>query len=157
MDQWINALMFTPWAWFILALLLAALEIVAPGAFMIWLAGAAFITGAATLLLPIGWELQLVIFAVASIGSVLKGLQYLRRNPPRSSDELLNNRSARLVGQVVTVVEPIVDGQGRVQVADSPWLASGPDAPAGTRLRIRAVEGSRLLVEPLSGNRPEDL
>ena len=144
----LDPLLFTHWSWFILALALAALEIAAPGAFMIWLAGAALATGLLTLLLGLGWELQLVAFAVLAIASVLAGRNYLRRNPLRSTDELLNRRGERMVGEVVTVIEAIADGQGRVQVGDSPWLAAGPDMPAGSRARIRSVEGSRLIVEP---------
>ena len=145
----VDSLLFTHWSWFILALALAALEIVAPGAFMIWLASAALATGILTLLLGLGWELQLVAFAVLAIASVLWGRSYLRRNPPPSTNELLNRRGERMVGEVVTVIEAIEGGEGRVQVGDSPWIAAGPDMPAGSRARIRSVDGSRLIVEPM--------
>ena len=60
---------------------------------------------------------------------------------------LLNDRVARLIGQVVTVVEPIASGQGRVKVGDGEWLASGPDAPAGAKVRIIGGRGGSLDVE----------
>lgn len=145
--DWLDELLFTPWAWFILALLLAGLEIAAPGAFMIWLAGAALATGLLTIF-GIGWQLQLVAFALLSIASVVLGRNYLRRHPTPSADELLNRRGTRMLGEVVIVVEAIRDGEGRVQVGDSPWLACGPDMPVGARARIYQVEGSRLHVEP---------
>lgn len=144
--DWLDGLLFTPWGWFILALVLAGLEIIAPGAFMIWLAGAALATGVLALL-GIGWQLQLVAFALLAVASVVVGRNFLRRHPTPSSDELLNRRGARLIGEVVTVVEAIEGGEGRVQVGDSPWLASGPDLPVGSRVRIYHVEGSKLHVE----------
>jgi membrane protein implicated in regulation of membrane protease activity len=144
----LEQLLFTPWGWFILAILLACLEIAAPGAFMIWLAGAALATGLLTLLPGVGWEVQLAVFALLAIASVVGGRSYLARHPTPSADELLNRRAARLVGELVTVVEPIRGGEGRVQLGDSPWLAAGPDMPAGARARILRVEGSRLHVEP---------
>ena len=143
-------LLFTHWGWFVLALALAAIEIAAPGAFMIWLAAAAAATGLLTLLLDIGWQAQLVAFALLAIASLLAGRTYLRRHPPRTTDPLLNRRADRMVGEAVTVIEAIRDGEGRVQIGDSPWLASGPDIAAGARARIVRVEGSCVHVEPLA-------
>ncbi len=50
---------------------------------------------------------------------------------------------------VVTVVEPIHAGRGKVRVDDGEWLAKGPDAPAGAQVRILGSEGTWLLVEPV--------
>jgi inner membrane protein len=141
--------LFTPWAWFILALALAALEIMAPGAFMIWLAAAAAGTGLMTLVYGLGWQLQLLAFACFAIASVLIGRTYFRKQPLRSSDPALNRRADRLLGEVVTVAEAIEGGRGRVQVGDSPWPAAGPDMPTGTKARVVRVEGNRLHVEPV--------
>ena len=55
--------------------------------------------------------------------------------------------TARLVGEMVTVVEPIDNGRGRVKVGDSVWLCRGPDAPAGARVRVVGAEASVLQVE----------
>ena len=64
-------------------------------------------------------------------------------------DPLLNDRIARLVGEVVTVVEPVSDHGGRVRVGDGEWPARGPDAPIGARVRITGATGATLRVEPL--------
>lgn len=142
--------LFTYWGWFVAALLLAGIEIAAPGFFMIWLAAAALATGIGTFVLDLGWEMQLVTFAILSVAAILGGRAYLHRNPIASDDPALNRRADRLVGEIVTVIEPIVGGQGRVQVADSPWLATGPDMAAGRRARIVRADGSRLVVEPVA-------
>jgi inner membrane protein len=144
----VDDLLFTYWSWFILALVMAALEIAAPGAFMIWLAAAALGTGLMTLVYGLGWELQLAAFACLAIASILAGRVFLRERPIRSADPTLNRRAERLLGEVVTVSEAIHDGCGRVQVDDSPWPAAGPDMPVGARARIVRVDGNRLIVEP---------
>ena len=41
---------------------------------------------------------------------------------------LLNDRTAQLIGQVVTVVVAIENGEGRVRVGDSEWSARGGPA-----------------------------
>lgn len=140
------------WWWLVAAVVLAIAEIIAPGIFLIWLAAAAGLTGFLVWLFSavqpsIG--VQLVVFAVLAFGSIYLGRMLMRRNPGVSADPLLNNRAARLVGEVATVIEPISGGSGRVQIADSPWPASGADAPAGTKVRIVGVDGTRLRVEPL--------
>lgn len=140
--------LFNPWSWFIAALVLAGLEMLAPGAFMIWLAGAAAATGVVALFGP-GWELQLVAFAVASVASVVLGRRWYRRHPPRTADPALNRRAQRLLGEVVTVIEPVDRNGGRVALGDGSWSARGPALSPGARARVMAVEGSCLLIEPL--------
>jgi len=66
-----------------------------------------------------------------------------------TSDSGLNRRGERLVGQRVKVVESIVDGRGHVQVGDSPWLATGPDAAEGSMVLVIGVDGATLMVEPV--------
>lgn len=68
---------------------------------------------------------------------------------PRSAipaDPLLNDGAARLIGRRVTIVEAIVDGEGRALVGDGQWAARGSDMPAGSRALIVDVEGNTLTV-----------
>jgi inner membrane protein len=140
---------FTTWGWLVAALVLAGFEMAVPGAFLIWLAGAAALTGLLTGLLGLGWQAQLPLFAVLAIASILLGRAYLKRNPIKTDDSGLNRRGDRMVGELVEVVEPIVGGKGKVQVGDSPWLAVGPDAPKGTKVRVTKMQGATLHVETL--------
>ena len=55
-------------------------------------------------------------------------------------------RSQGYKGRIVTVSEAFRDGEGRVLVGDSPWLASGPDLPLGATAKIVGADGSRLVV-----------
>jgi inner membrane protein len=135
------------WLWLALGLLLAVAEMVIPGVFLIWLAGAAILTGILAFVLPIGVPLQIVIFAVAAIAAVFSGRSYIRNNPVEEADPLMNRRGARMVGEIVRVSQPIVDGHGKVHLGDGEWLVRGPDAPLGARMRITGSDGAVLLVE----------
>lgn len=137
------------WAWLALGLVLAAAEMAIPGLFLIWLAGAALITGLLVWVVPIGVPLQVVIFAVLAIVGVFSGKRYLSGNPIVGADPLMNDRGARLVGEVVVVTYAIDNGNGRVKQGDSEWLARGPDAEPGTRMRVSGHDGVVLIVEHL--------
>ncbi len=137
-----------PWGWLVLALALGAAEMLVPGVFLIWLGAAALLTGLVTLAFGLSSALQFTLFAVAAIAAVYAGRRWLRDNPIVSSDPLLNDRAARLIGQLVLVVDPIEGGSGRVRVGDGVWSASGADAPAGARVRVIGADGTCLKVEP---------
>jgi membrane protein implicated in regulation of membrane protease activity len=127
--------------------LLGVAEVLMPGVFLIWVALAAAVTGLIALLLPVSVPVQLLIFALLCLASVWGGRRWYAANPVASQDPMLNDRTARLVGEIVTVVEPIDNGRGRVKVGDSVWSCRGPDAPAGTRVRVVGADASVLKVE----------
>ena len=136
-------------AWLIAALVLGIAELAIPGVFLVFLAIAAAITGAATLVLPdLPVAGQIASFAVWSVVAVMIGKRWYADYPLATSDALLNNRAARMIGQVVTVETAIVDGAGRVRVGDGSWPAHGPDAVAGSPVRIVAIDGGVARVEP---------
>jgi hypothetical protein len=120
-----------------------------PGVFLIWLAGAAIITGLIAWVAPVGLPLQIVIFAALAIIAVFSGRRYLRANPVQSADPMLNDRGGQLIGQQVIVTHAIDGGTGRVKHGDTEWLARGPEAEPGTRMRVSGHEGVILVVEHL--------
>ena len=138
------------WWWFAAGLLLAALEMVAPGVYLIYLAVAALVTGVLVLLGDPPVAMQLVSFVFLSLIFAFSAKRWLREKPIESSDPLMNNRAGRLVGQTALVTQAIADGEGRIRVGDGEWLASGPDCPAGTRVRIAGANGACLSVEALA-------
>ena len=134
------------WIWIALGLLLAVLELLVPGVYLIWLAVAALVTGALAFVLPFGWPLEIVSFVSLSLIAVYSARRYLNDKPIVSSDPLLNQRG----GETALVVQPIESGNGRVRLGDSEWIARGPDTPAGQRVRISGNDGAILLVEPIA-------
>ena len=137
------------WVWLAIGLLLAAAEMVVPGVFLIWMAGAAIITGVLAFFLPIGLPLQITIFAVLAIIAVFAGRRYLKDHPITEADPKMNRRGMRLAGETAIVVSAIEGGSGRVKHGDSEWLARGMDAGVGTRVRITGSDGAVLIVEAL--------
>jgi membrane protein implicated in regulation of membrane protease activity len=96
----------------------------------------------------LGWEIHAVVFAVLSVVSAVVGRRVYARVLAAPSDQPgLNRRAARQVGNVHTLVTPIVDGSGRVKVGDTTWTVSGPDLPAGARVKVVAADGIVLKVE----------
>ncbi len=135
------------WAWLAFAALLGVAEVVIPGVFLIWVALAAAVTGLIALALPVSVPVQLLIFALLCLLSVWGGRRWYAANPVNSQDPLLNDRTARLIGEVVLVVEAIEAGRGRVKIGDSVWSCRGPDAPVGSRVRVTGADASVLQVE----------
>jgi membrane protein implicated in regulation of membrane protease activity len=80
---------------------------------------------------------------------VFTGKRYLKANPIEALDPMMNDRGARLVGETVVVTHAIDGGNGRVKQGDSEWLAKGPDAEPGTKMRVAGHDGVVLLVEYL--------
>ncbi|WP_028055686.1 NfeD family protein [Sphingobium bisphenolivorans] len=146
MMDWL-ALLDDHWGWLVFAALLGVGEVILPGVFLIWVALAAAVTGLLALALPIALPAQLLIFAGLCLLSVWGGRRWYKANPVDSQDPMLNDRTARLIGEIVTVVEAIDGGRGRVKVGDSVWSCRGPDAPAGSRVRITGADASVLKVE----------
>lgn len=138
-------------AWMVLAVLLGGAELLAPGVSLVFIAIAAAITGLTALAVPdLPLSAQLLSLAVWSIAAILIGRRWYRDYPVETADPMLNDRGARLVGEIVIVTEPIIGGRGRVRLGDSEWLALGPDLPVGARARVAGVEATAVRIEPLS-------
>jgi membrane protein implicated in regulation of membrane protease activity len=140
-----------PWSWWVLGVVLLILEIVVPGVFLFWIGLAGIATGLLSLVLwgsaIWAWQVQVVVFVVLSFVAVLIGRTVLKRGETASDEPHLNRRAESLVGRVVTVVEAIENGRGRVKVGDTTWSVSGPDQPAGAKVRIVSASGNELRVE----------
>lgn len=140
--------MHSAWFWGSLALALFALEALTPGVFMLWFGVAAVGTGLLRLLIPeMGLLAQWGVFALLSLATVALAWKLRRRQQRSPSDHPhLNRRAEQLVGRVLALDQPIVNGRGRIKVGDGFWIASGPDLPAGTRVRVEAALDGRLEV-----------
>jgi membrane protein implicated in regulation of membrane protease activity len=135
-------------SWAAIALLLFAAEAMAPGAFMLWMGFAAVVVFVGVLLVPGTPVLaQVAAFIVLSFVSVQIYRRWFRKGEPQSDRPHLNQRANTLVGHVTRLDQAIVNGRGRVQIADAFWQVQGPDLAAGTPVRIVAVDGMTLKVQ----------
>lgn len=142
------ALATSPWSWIALGGVLLALEVVVPGASLLWLGIAAALTGIASFALALDWQVQVALFAVLSVISVIVGRRLSPTRDQASDRPFLNRRADALVGHVLVLEGPMVDGFGTVRVEDTVWRCAGPDLPGGTRVRVTRAEGAVLSVEP---------
>lgn len=141
--------MMGEWAWWIIAVVLGILELLAPGVFFIWLAAAAMTVGVIVLFLPLALSWQIAVFAIVSVVFVWASRRYLDLNPIMSDHPNLNQRGREYIGDVFTLDQPIENGRGRLKIGDGYWMARGMDAPAGAKVRVRDIDGAIMLVEPL--------
>jgi len=137
------------WLWMIGGVLLLIAEIIAPGFFLVFIGAAAILTGLFALLFGLGVAPQLALFALYVLLAAMVGRRVYANRTSDSADPLLNDRAARLVGKVVTVVSEVDEDGGRVRVGDSEWSARGGPAEPGARVRITGVDGNCLKVEPV--------
>jgi membrane protein implicated in regulation of membrane protease activity len=135
------------WNWLILAVILMALELMAPGVFLFWLGLAALLVGLVSFVLHPSWQAQLLMFAVFAAAAVPAWRRLVRSaSKPDDSNAFLNRRTEALVGRVLTLEKPIVDGSGTVRIDDTVWRVAGPDTPAGSRVKIVRADGANLTV-----------
>lgn len=134
------------WNWMILAAVLFALELTAPGMFFMWFGMAAAATGILMFRYDISWQWQLIWFCGLSLASVLMAAKYLRKHPLESERPLLNERAAQLIGQTFDLLDPIVNGRGSVKIGDSIWRVEGPELPKGARITVVGADGTLLKV-----------
>ena len=143
------------WNWMVLGIMLLMLEIAVPGVFLLWIGIAALLVGAASLALWDAafwtWQVQVVVFLVLSLLSAYVGKQIVGRREGKSDQPLLNRRGAQMIGRTATLAEPIREGRGRIQLGDTLWRVSGPDLPAGARVKVTGANDTdlELTVEPL--------
>ena len=138
------------WGWFILGVVLLAVEVIAPGTFILWLGLSAILVGLISLAVEWPWQAQLASFAVLAVLSVVVWWRIGRRPREQGADQrFLNRRAEGFVGRVFTLEKPIVDGSGTVRIGDTVWRVGGPDSPSGSRVKVVRADGPLLVVERL--------
>jgi len=124
-------------------------EILAPGAFLLWIGIAATLVGALTWVMPLSLPGELVLFAILAPVMALIGRNIFGGRLDELEEGTLNRRGDRMIGRIIILSGPIVDGEGQAVVGDSVWAVQGPDLPAGTKVKVVKVDGNALLVAPV--------
>ena len=135
------------WNWLIFGFVLMALELLAPGVFLFWLGLAALLVGLLSFGTNPSWQTQILLFAMFAAAAVPLWRRVARSSKVASqSHPFLNKRADALVGRVFTLEKPIIDGTGTMRIDDTVWRVTGPDTPAGSRVRIVQADGASLTV-----------
>jgi len=137
------------WHWWILALALIIAETFLPGTFFLWMGVSALVLGVLSWLIPaMGWEMQLMLFAVLSLASIVGWRMWQRKHPDETDQPMLNRRGEQYIDRVFVLETAIENGFGKVRVGDSLWRVKGEDAAAGLKVRVTAADGIVLVVKP---------
>lgn len=138
------------WHWWIFAAALIILEMLAPGAFFLWLGIAAAIVGLVAFAIPaMTWEYQLLLFSVFSVISIIVWRKYFKVQASDTDQPTLNRRGEQYIGRTFTLEHPIVNGLGKIRVDDSTWKIEGDDCEAGSKIKVTGAEGTLLMVEKI--------
>jgi membrane protein implicated in regulation of membrane protease activity len=129
----------------------------APGAYLVWVALGAALTGAADAAFGLSLEGQLGVFAAATALSCAAGyFVYRDLHRRQRHEEPLNERHRSMLGERGTVCEGFVNGRGKVRLGDSVWLAAGPDLAEGAPVVVNGFRGTRLVVDALQPKPPTE-
>ncbi len=140
-----------PIVWIVCGVVLAALEILIPGLVVIWFGIAAVVTGIVAFFIP-NQYVQFGVFVVLSGALVLLSQRIARRITRPEPEPVGANRMPGAVGVVIAEINP--PAAGRVKVDGDEWRAeAAAPIPAGTRVRVLKVEGTRVFVELLTEGR----
>lgn len=141
------------WHWWVAAVALAAGEMLAPGAILVWLGGSAGLVGLVLLIWPgLDWHIQFLLFSGLAIVAVFGSRAIARNRTAPAAEAHLNRRAEQYLGMVLSLESPIVNGRGRAHVGDSLWPVEGPDLPQDASVRVIGVEGVTLVVEKADRN-----
>lgn len=137
------------WGWLGLGLVLIAAEVLAaPGTYLLFVGIAAVAVAVISAFVPMGGGTELVVFGLLALVSGGIGWKIYGARVENDAARDLHDPAVTLVGRVLTLSTAIADGVGQVRMDDTVWRVAGPDLPAGSKVRIKALDGATLLVEP---------
>ena len=134
--------------WAVVALLLAVGEVFTPGLFFLGPVALAAVAAGIVALLGGGAIVQLLVFIVGAIASVLV-IRPVARSHLRMPTELRTGTAA-LTGAKAVVVQRVDADGGRVRIGGEVWSAraylEGQVLEPGTRVEVVKIEGATALV-----------
>lgn len=139
-----------PWIWAIGSVVIAVLELLTPGVYLIWFAAGGAITALASFSFDLSFSTQISIFVVSCTFTCVCGyFVYQRLITSDGGSAPLNQRNLELIGSRGKIIEPLKNGSGKVELGDSVWLAEGPDLNMGAPVIVTGVRGTVVIVAPL--------
>lgn len=136
------------WHWLILSVVLLAMEALGASGFLIGASIASALMAVLLWLMPtVAWGIQLVLFGIFTLMMTFLWWKIFRRYNEQTDHPELNNRALQIVGRVIVLEQPVLNGQGRIQIGDTFWaVRSDTDLDAGTTAIVRGCEGMTLLL-----------
>lgn len=146
----INASLF----WFIVGVVLLVLEALTPGFFLVFFGLGAWVTAALAFFLPLGVNLQWIVFMAVSIISLLVLRRKLKSLFKGKSAEAGNMDdpvfSSQYIGREVTILKDVGPGEpGLAELNGTNWRArtEGPILKAGSLAVVVRLDGLALILK----------
>lgn len=137
------------WFWLTLGGLLLAAEMLGTSGYLLWSGIAAVLVGIVEWLAPFSWTAQGSLFALLTLVCVYLWYRWMRHRERHQQPNSLNQRGNQLIGTLLTLDAPLVNGIGHVRLGDSSWrVQADQDLPAGAQVVVTGVEGITLHITP---------
>ena len=147
----INWNVLSPVIWLVLGIAFAVIEGLTVQLTSIWFAVGAAVTAAVAAIFHISGQAQFWTFLIISVLLLAATRPFARR---KLQVKKVNTNADRVIGQVGVVISAIdnLQAAGRVKVSGLDWSArsrSGDPIAEGCRVRVLAIDGVKLIVEPV--------
>ena len=141
----------TPWHWLVFGVVLLGVELMIGSTYILWPAVSAIAVGLLLFIAPMGWELQMMLFFLLSVATLVLGRSHFQKFVKGGEVADLNDPTVTLVGRQVRAVADFSGTEGRVELGDSQWMArldegQTPPVSVDDLLHVRAVRGATLIV-----------
>ena len=141
----------TAWHWLIFGVVLLGIELMTGSTYILWPAVSAIAVGVLLFIAPMGWEMQMMLFFLLSVATLVLGRSHFQRFVKGGEVADLNDPTITLVGRQVRAVADFQGSEGRVELGDTQWSARLEEAPRepvseNDLLHVRAVRGATLIV-----------
>ena len=133
------------WTWIAGGVVLAILEILLPGTFLIWFALAALVVGILDLVFTLTLSIELICICGYQYSNCCSRVPGLRKGRSQSARPILHERAEAYIGKTFVVIEAIENGKGRISVGDTLWIAEGDDCAKGGTVKVVGSQGNVLL------------
>ncbi len=146
-----DTIIFHPWYWLVLCLMLIGIESLGAGGFLLGGAFAGFIMALVSWLKEgISWEMQVVVFCLLAIIFTLAYCLIFKRFNQKSDSPIINDRAAQLRGRTIIITEDLPLGSGKTQIGDTLWkVKSDQPLEKGDAVIISGCEGTLLLIKKI--------
>jgi membrane protein implicated in regulation of membrane protease activity len=136
--------------WFIIGLVLFLLELILPGFVIFFFGVGAWITALLCLIANPGINLQVIVFAITSVLSLLMLRKIIQKRFFYSKEELSDEVEDEFSGKEAVAANDFEPGKtGKVEFKGTSWKAeSSSPVHAGDRVIIKEKENFKLIVEP---------
>ena len=136
------------WVWFSGAVLLSLAELLGGEFVLLMLGGGALVAAGVALIAPGLLWLQLIVFALTSVGLVIGARPPLLRKFHGPSQ--IRTGIDAVIGSKATVISTVDAGGGQVKIGGEVWSAQGVDGhrplPPGTPVTVVEVRGATAVV-----------